>query len=241
VVTCFALCLGMGSAPKQELMINLACLTHPPQTQTTSHHLIEDVDMSMMHMVRAMWNAPSVPRYHLNAIYTEKTDARDSFAVDDLVNLALNQIEPPVLPSLTPADKWMIELQKRIAEDRVRQEEARRRPVQGGRDPRPQDGDGLPGGEVPHRPVGGGRQDGEDRSGDGRDDDGHHKSSDGAPTGGPRDAPRPLIDPRLCKKSPNTQAAAATLTMSELYDPSTSAVLQLGYADVTTPLSVPQR
>lgn len=203
----------MGSAPKQELMINLACLSHPPQTQSAGRHVVEEADMSMMHMVRSLWNAPSVSRQHLDAIYAEQAGHND---VQNYINLALNQTEPPILPPLTPADKWMIELQKRIAEDRARQEAARRRPIRGGRDPRPQDGDGLPDGEVPHRPVGGGRPGGGDESGDGRDDDsGSHKAPGDEHTGGSEDPPRPPIDPRLCKKSPNTQAAAATLTMSE--------------------------
>jgi hypothetical protein len=203
----------MGSAPKQELMINLACLSHPPQTQSAGHRVVEEADMSMMHMVRSLWNAPSISRQHLDAIYAEQAGDND---VQNYINLAVNQTEPPVLPPLTPADKWMIELQKRIAEDRARQEAARRRTIRGGRDPRPQDGDGLPDGEVPHRPVGGGRPGGGDKPGDGRDDDsGSHKAPGDGHTGGSEDAPRPPIDPRLCKKSPNTQAAAATLTMSE--------------------------
>jgi len=207
----------MGSAPKQELMINLACLSHPPQTQTTDRHFVQEADMnmSMMHMIKAMWDAPAVSRHHLDAVYADN-EAEESYSVDDFVGLAMstNQTEPPVLPPLTPADKWMIELQKRIAEDRARRDEARRRPARGDKDPRPQDGsdDGLPDGEVPHRPVGGDHRDGENGPHD--EDRGDRNSGDRDTHGGPRDAPRPPIDPRLCKRSPNTQAAAATLTMS---------------------------
>lgn len=212
VVTCFALCMGMGSAPKQELLINLTCLSHPPQTQTTDRHLVQDAEMSMSmaHVIRAMWEAPSIPRKQLDAFYAAQEDAANQH-VDNFVGLALtrNHTEPLVLPPLTPADKWMIELQKRIAEDRARQDAATRRPTRGGKIPSPQEGsgDGLPGGEIPHRPVEGGNQ---DRKGPRRG------GGDGRSTGGPEDAPRPPIDPRMCKKSPRTQAATATLTMSEL-------------------------
>jgi hypothetical protein len=197
VVTCFALCMGMGAAPKQELMINLACLAYPPQTRSfdlTSH------DMSVRQMVRSVWNAPDLSPQHLSSIY-------DDDVTSSVFNTQNNTADTPALPPLTPADKWMIELQKRIAEDRARQEAQRNHKATDRNSPVVRDGDDLPGGEVPHRPVGKAPQ-GEDQ--DPRSDD---------RTSNPNDRPHEIgqtapIDPRLCKKSPKTQAAAATITMS---------------------------
>ena len=189
----------MGAAPKQELMINLACLVHPPQTRSLDP---PTYDMSVRQMVKAVWNAPHISPHHLSSVY-------DDDVTSSVFQSGNSSVATPALPPLTPADKWMIELQKRIAEDRARQEERNDSKSHGRDSPIAGDGDDLPGGEVPHRPVGKAPQGDEE---DPRSDD---RSSD--PSDRPRKIEQPVpIDPRLCKKSPKTQAAAATITMSKL-------------------------
>jgi hypothetical protein len=188
----------MGAAPKQELMINLACLVHPPQTRSLDP---PSYDMSVRKMVEAVWNAPHISPQHLSRFYDDGSTLSVFYSGN-------NTNATPALPPLTPADKWMIELQKRIAEDRARQEERNGSKSHNRDSPVVRDGDDLPDGEVPHRPVGKAPQGNEE---DPRSDD---KSSN--PNDHPRKFEQPVpIDPRLCKKSPKTQAAAATITMSK--------------------------
>jgi hypothetical protein len=203
--------MGMGSAPKQELMINLACLAHPPQTQNTERFASDPAGgMTAMHMARSIWNAPSISKEQLARIYDDETN--QAFLTDSFVGHAINKTID--LPPLTPADRWMIDVQHRIAADRARRKEPKspqtQIPV-----PLPSDGDDLPGGQVPHRPVGSVPE---------KDRPSLPDADEDYPAGphGPRkhgnkhdeyDRKPVVIDPRLCKKSPNTLAAAATLTM----------------------------
>lgn len=236
VVTCFALCWGMGAAPKQELMINLVCLAHPPQTQT--HALVSEYydpmeGMSMRHVARAVWNAPRVRMGEVERYYEFKEREFQSVQgyADEVVVAAgdSNATRTMALPELTAADRWLIDVQRRIAADKAKQRLDAGRPLPGDEDiahsdlppmpsasPAPttptRPSDDLPSGEVPHRPVS-------------NPEDEPNVPERQKPVNSPERSSSPRkggemrpgeIDPRLCKKDPRTQAAAAKLTMSEL-------------------------
>lgn len=222
----------MGAAPKQELMINLVCLAHPPQTQTHSAAFGAPADpvdgMSMTHMARLLWNAPRVKMDEVNKYYDAKDQEEAVFSPQGYADEAAGtNALTGKLPELTPADRWLIDVQRRIAADRARQRLAAGHPLPGDEeiiregDPSslpsqspppaaspsptspPHAGDDLPSGEVPHRPVS-----------NPENGTAPVKEKPVAGVGRKGEARPGEIDPRLCKKDPRTQAAAAKLTMS---------------------------
>lgn len=200
-------------APKQELMINLACLAHPPRTATVSarsEFLPEDY--GVRHMVRDIWQgAPSQERLKYSSI--DDQDMRSLRGNSDFFIDADMTIAIP----LSPADKWMLDVQRRMAADRKRWNMGKGNQTR----------DGLPHGPVGGIPAGGGIENGPG----GVDPDGKngsvgvpgragepspHSRPDIGREGSRDEDPRPgEIDPRLCKKDPRVQAAAAKLMMSK--------------------------
>ncbi|GHJ85015.1 hypothetical protein NliqN6_1417 [Naganishia liquefaciens] len=212
IVICVAFSLGMGMAPKQELMINLACLAHPPRTATVSAH--EDFfaeDYGVVHLVRDIWRGP--PREES----FEDVWARDR----EMLSMSKGRptstaADMTISVPLSPADKWMLDVQRRMAADRKRWNAGKGNQTR----------DGLPHGPVGGLPVGGGIEDGPGKvdptAGKNGPDDiprgrepSPHSRPDIGREGSRDEEPRPgEIDPRLCKKDPRVQAAAAKLMMS---------------------------
>lgn len=202
----------MGMAPKQELMINLACLAHPPRTATVSSELdFLSEDYGVRHLVRDIWQGtPNEKSFEAlsrdeHEMYTLAEDPPFSTNADMTISIPLS-----------PADKWMLDVQRRMAADRKRWNAGKGNQTR----------DGLPHGPVGGLPVGGGIEgdsgqvelpDGKGGSGGvpgGREPSPHSRPDIGR-EGSRDEEPRPgEIDPRLCKKDPRVQAAAAKLMMS---------------------------
>jgi hypothetical protein len=191
-------------------MINLACLAHPPRTATVSpRSQFLPEDYGVRHMVQDIWRgAPSQDRLHSSSAQSEGMSLHgfDFSAEADMT------ISVP----LSPADKWMLDVQRRMAADRKRWS------IGKGNQTR----DEVPHGPVGGLPVGGGIEDGPERGGlpNGKNGSGNlpeqrepspHSRPDIGREGSRDEEPRPgEIDPRLCKKDPRVQAAAAKLMMS---------------------------
>ncbi|KAJ9117577.1 hypothetical protein QFC22_004427 [Naganishia vaughanmartiniae] len=201
---------SMGMAPKQELMINLACLAHPPRVSSATA-LTSDLpnDYGATDMLKDIWHSPR----HQNpqTLQTENQHDGTEWGVPDF-EFDLDRYVP-----LSPADKWMLDVQRRMAADRKRSQEGQ----VGGNHTR----DELPHGPVGGLPAGGGGNEGGVGSpANGSDsteptkpnkEPGPHSRPDIGREGGADEDARPgEIDPRLCKKDPRVQAAAAKLTMT---------------------------
>lgn len=193
----------MGIAPKQELMINLACLAHPPRTSSAMTNSSPiSAEYGIHHMVQDIWRGPARTSTLVATVQHEKTTTPHYTAADLDIDLYV---------PLSPADKWMLDVQRRMAADRKRRD-----PITGGNHTEI---------ELPHGPVGGlpAGSDGADIPADknptSKPDDGpgsSHSRPDIGREGSRDEEARPgEIDPRLCKKDPRVQAAAAKLMMSE--------------------------
>lgn len=211
MVISFALSLGMGIAPKQELMINLACLAHPPQTSSVMPRSEPSSDeYGVQSLVRDMWHGPAQAA-------TMDSTARDDYATSDF--------DVEIYVPLSPADKWMLDVQRRMAADR-----RRRNPAPGGNHTE----DGLPHGPVGGLPAGSDGADVPSGKNSTRQPSGGPGSSHSRPDigreGSRDEEARPgEIDPRLCKKDPRVQAAAAKLMMSESPFGSLNGVLKMQF------------
>ncbi|KAJ9110259.1 hypothetical protein QFC19_001662 [Naganishia cerealis] len=207
----------MGMAPKQELMINLACLAHPPKVSSLSS-LSYDLpkDYGATDMLRDIWQAET--RHQLPAHYQNN----QAFRIDDKnrgSEWSIPNLDSDVdhyIP-LSPADKWMLDVQRRMAADQKRSKD--------GQAASNRTHDGLPHGPVGGLPAGGDGQEGDvgfPESGNGSsgptvpgNQPGSHSRPDIGREGERDEEARPgEIDPRLCKKDPRVQAAAAKLTMT---------------------------
>lgn len=221
LVVSMALSLGMGVAPKQELYINLACLAHPPRTSSSSVGGGGGAgEMTMMEMTRRVWNAQpgDMERARLAEQAWEDAEKahsqwRDlapppSTSLPENVTITPNPIH---LPPLTPADKWMLDVQRRMAAEAERKRRLSQAPPGGNathsQPPMPTS-TSSPTGRVPHGPVGGLPP---------TDGDSEQPIPDRRPPARHNDEPdaRPgEIDPRICKRDPKTIAAAAKLSMT---------------------------
>lgn len=201
-----AVSLGMGSPPRSELYVNLACMAHPPaarqevvvsaQTFIERHERIlrseelewvsaRDLEVEMHNGVEVAFIP--VDQYHGQRII-------DPAIVGTLASNITRRT------NLSPADKWFIRLQHEIYEYRRNHPHTGRNTESGSVGP-------LPG---PDQPIGDGSG---QTPGDGKGEDkGEDHSDKGERTKG---GPFREIDPQLCKKDPKVQAAAAKLTMSE--------------------------
>lgn len=247
MIVSMALALGMGMAPKQELYVNLACLTHPPRSSTTSEGATATAigsgsasasgmgngvggaagnhprEMGMLEMTRRIWNADpewvkaserAEQARDLHFISVRSTEHKDDTTPLDNINTNFDiNPSPIVLPALTPADKWMLAYQRRIAAQvEKKKKQNNHTPWNKTRT----DNTSTPILHAPHRgPVGNLPPHG--------DNPGNIPASpvdDQSDTSGQYPGGRPIeeagpgeIDPRACKKNPATQAAAAKLSM----------------------------
>ncbi len=227
VITMLAIAMGMGAAPKQELLINLTCLAHPPRSQSAL--AAKPMDISAYSVAKAIWNMPSSQTQAPKQASSQRRSITSTNGTDPTMR--------PAVQPLTPADKWLLDLQRRIAADERRKRLAAQpavptvitgpdglpvqtvlpsnessdavtttvivsRTVASSRLPQPTGPIGdrpfpapLPSGPGQHPQT------------DPTHEDDHWENDDEIRPG--------EIDPRLCKKDPKTQAAAAKLTMSE--------------------------
>lgn len=209
VVISFALSLGMGIAPKQELMINLACLAHPPRTSSVmavSRPI--SAEYGVQHMVHDLWHGPARFSTPGREAVDQNLQSRSEYRVLDF--------DVDLYTPLSPADKWMLDVQRRMAADRKRWNSHR-----GAEGNHTQDG--IPDGPVGGLPAGSDGADGHNGVGvpSGENETGgkpgsSHSRPDIGREGSRDEEARPgEIDPRQCKKDPRVQAAAAKLMMSE--------------------------
>lgn len=224
LVVSMALSLGMGVAPKQELYINLACLAHPPRTSSASGATTSSGEMTMLEMTRRIWNArPEDVEQARLAEQAWDNNHDDDFAQwkEELAPGNVTITPNPIisLPPLTPADKWMLDVQRRMAAEAERKKRLSQAPASPGRNST-RGGDrsttttssprapSSPTGRLPHGPVGGlppHRDTDKDRA----------PPPSSPPSSGDDGGARPgEIDPRICKRDPKTIAAAAKLSMT---------------------------
>lgn len=192
--------LGMGMAPKAELLINLACLAHPPRQPSSMDFTAEQyIPMSI--------SPRSLSSNGLAAPWAQETHFQ--FAPNQ------SSIEIPTAPSpekRSPADEWFLKLQKDIYDYNLRHdhhsESSNHSRVSTSSAISASISQAMPTGPLPHQtgtPIG---TPGPDRppapkSGE----DGNSPSPNTTP-------PFHAIDPALCKRDPGVQAATAKLTMS---------------------------
>lgn len=202
-----AVSLGMGTPPRSELYVSLACMAHPPaarqevvvsaQTFIEEHEKIlksEELEWVSTHNREVeMHNGEEVVFIPVDQYRGQRII--DPTIVDTLTTNVTRQTD------LSPADKWFIHLQHEIYEYR------RNHPPHAERNTEPGSAGPLPG---PKQPIG---DDSGRNTGDGNGEDKGEDHSDKEE--GRRGGPFREIDPQLCKKDPKVQAAAAKLTMSE--------------------------
>ncbi|KAK8853429.1 hypothetical protein IAR55_004135 [Kwoniella newhampshirensis] len=212
-----ALSLGMVAPPRQELYINLACLAHPPSRD--SHEVMRDDDkfksLTMMGIESRGW-------YHSTGF--PMPPKRES---DNVVHMPMpggsipsNMPISTPRPPLSPADKWFLRLQHDIHEYETSHNKTKvpsrpqasqsplptRTAGPAPTEPLPRPTTPYPG--SPHPPI--------EAPVDSvpHDDTGESPADpDGNGPYGGGDSPYREIDPRMCKKDPKVQAAAAKLTM----------------------------
>lgn len=188
------LALGMGVAPRSELYINLACLAHPPQAPNSLQAISSMAEWGGNTVTPISMNILGVSTYHFESPTV-------SFPAPN------NSSLPPNNPSgehddISPADQWFYRLQKEIYE--YKRSHRLTSPSEGTStivQPRP-----TPTGPVPHVPE-------PTPSAPSPPDTGRHGEEGGSGTGA--EPPYRQIDPKICKKDPKVQAAAARLTMSK--------------------------
>lgn len=180
VVISFAMSVGMIVAPSQELMIMLACLSNPPASESSLFLVTQESQqdrprvhgggLSPIELARLVWNYG--------------TDSPTAAPQTQDQSFARNYYDWPKRDTesgnWTPAEKWMMDVQRSVAADRALQSY-----------------------QLPHQHA-------FDHSDLGLTVGRVNATIDLEPT--PMFVP---VDPSLCKRDPNTQAAAATLTMSE--------------------------
>ena len=183
IVAGMALAMGMAMAPRSELYISLACLSHPPQQHSA-------------HEIMLLSSAPDIWTHHAGI-----------WRSDDH-SLSLNASLPvkplPRQISRSPADAWFIKAQHDFYEFQMPHLLTKTSPSS----PAHTTSRETPSAPLPHPTV---------------PNDGSWNPNDSAPvsekpmpdTGRQANAPPyHQIDPSLCKKDPQVQAAAARLTMS---------------------------
>lgn len=186
------LALGMGMAPRSELYVNLACLAHPPQMPST--------------LTAEAVAEPPVARgfgmYSFHSLYMDSLFRATTEIGIGEGNLTDTIGIPSVPEDVSPADRWFYKLQRDIYEYEAKHQHRDKQPAwstsvvstptdHSSRVPKPTET--VPAREQPSTPSGG-REAGEPG------------------TAGP---PYRQIDPKICKRDPKVQAAAARLVMSE--------------------------
>lgn len=207
VIMGMALSLGMGSPPRSELYVNLACMAHPPtarqKTVMSALTIIEGHDRTLRSK-ESEWVSThdrDVGMHNSGGVVFIPVDQYPEQGIIDSNIVDTPHTNTTRRTNLSPADKWFIHLQHEIYEYRHKHS-----PHAGWRT-EPGKGPAAPG---PDQPVGNG-SDWNPGDGKGEDKGEDHSNGEEGRTGGPFRE----IDPQLCKRDAKVQAAAAKLTMSE--------------------------
>ena len=187
--------LGAGMAPRSELYINLACLAHSPQAPSSSEPGSAVQAMPPFH-------AQVVPRGFSSEIHDTGSWEEDNTVSVNTTIPSTSPSKPQNDDDLSAADKWVVKLQRDIYVYRLHHSHpaADRAPTSSPSRP-------LPSGPLPHLSTPG------DTPIEAPQD--NPAPSSPSVTDKTQKSPYHQIDPTLCKRDPEVQAAAARLTMSE--------------------------
>lgn len=206
VIMGIALSLGMGSPPRSELYVNLACMAHPPtakqKTVMSSLTIIEEHDRTLRSK-ESEWVSThdgDVGMHNSGGVVFIPVDQYPEQGIIDSNIVDAPHTNTTRRTDLSPADKWFIHLQHEIYEYRHRHS------PHAGWSTEPGKGPAALG---PDQSVGNG-SDWNTGDGNGEDKGEDHSNREEGRTGGPFRE----IDPQLCKRDAKVQAAAAKLTMS---------------------------
>ncbi|KIR68319.1 hypothetical protein I314_01819 [Cryptococcus bacillisporus CA1873] len=205
VIMGMALSLGMGSPPRSELYVNLACMAHPPtaeqKTVMSALIIIEEHDRTLRSK-ESEWVSThdgDVGMHNSGGVVFIPVDQYPEQGIIDSNIVDAPHTNTTRRTDLSPADKWFIHLQHEIYEYRHRHS------PHAGWSTEPGKGPAALG---PDQSVGNG-SDWNTGDGKGEDKGEDHSNREEGRTGGPFRE----IDPQLCKRDAKVQAAAAKLTM----------------------------
>ncbi|KIY31892.1 hypothetical protein I305_05525 [Cryptococcus gattii E566] len=205
VIMVMALSLGMGSPPRSELYINLACMAHPPtarqKTVMSALTIIDERDRTLRSK-GSEWVSThdgDVGMHNSGGVVFIPVDQYPEQGIIESNIVDAPHTNTTRRTDLSPADKWFIHLQHDIYEYRHKHS------PHAGWSTDPGKGPASPG---PDQSVGNGSDwnTGDGKGGDKGED---HSNGEEGRTGGPFRE----IDPQLCKRDAKVQAAAAKLTM----------------------------
>ena len=200
-----ALSGGMAAAPKSEIFINLACLSHPPRQPSSADNFdpqgyFRTSDLSL-----------NFPTPGLDEIHTTPWIDEDAFPI----NGSFPAIPSPPKQSRSAADEWFYRIQRQIYEYNLAHEHDHdhdHQPAQSSASATPTTSRTAPSAPIPHptNPPEKWPDDGDE------DSDPEPSPRPGSGSDPTRKLPFHVIDPALCKRDPGVQAASARLIMSEL-------------------------
>ncbi|KIR27801.1 hypothetical protein I307_04705 [Cryptococcus deuterogattii 99/473] len=205
VIMGMALSLGMGSPPRSELYVNLACMAHPPtarqKTVMSALTIIEEHDRTLRSK-ESEWVSThdgDVGMHNNRGVVFIPVDPYPEQGIIDSNIVDTPHTNTTRRTDLSPADKWFIHLQHEIYEYRHKHSPHAGWSTEPGKGPAE---------SGPDQSVGNGS---DWNTGDGKCEDKGEDHSNGEErrTGGPFRE----IDPQLCKRDAKVQAAAAKLTM----------------------------
>lgn len=207
VIMGMALSLGMGSPPRSELYVNLACMAHPPtarqKTVMSALTIIEEHDRTLRSK-ESEWVSThdgDVGMHNNRGVVFIPVDPYPEQGIIDSNIVDTPHTNTTRRTDLSPADKWFIHLQHEIYEYRHKHSPHAGWSTEPGKGPAE---------SGPDQSVGNG-SDWNTGDGKGEDKGEDHSNGEERRTGGPFRE----IDPQLCKRDAKVQAAAAKLTMSE--------------------------
>ncbi|KIR98789.1 hypothetical protein L804_03403 [Cryptococcus deuterogattii 2001/935-1] len=205
VIMGMALSLGMGSPPRSELYVNLACMAHPPtarqKTVMSALTIIEEHDRTLRSK-ESEWVSThdgDVGMHNNRGVVFIPVDPYPEQGIIDSNIVDTPHTNTTRRTDLSPADKWFIHLQHEIYEYRHKHSPHAGWSTEPGKGPAE---------SGPDQSVGNG-SDWNTGDGKGEDKGEDHSNGEERRTGGPFRE----IDPQLCKRDAKVQAAAAKLTM----------------------------
>ncbi|ORX39460.1 major facilitator superfamily domain-containing protein [Kockovaella imperatae] len=194
---------GMSAAPRSELYINLACLSHPPRQPSSMEDMTLAQDLQMS--------------------FSSLSNVESPWTSDLQTNVSVPTTDKP---AKSPADEWFLRMQREMYEWNMSHQQQASNP---GHDiPSSQSPSSTilyPSGPIPHPTQSPTDPDGQP----GQSDD--TPAGNGSQGSSPINSHPPFraIDPALCKRDPKVQAAAARLTMSMMLVAGILSALTTGY------------
>ncbi|RSH91465.1 hypothetical protein EHS25_009764 [Saitozyma podzolica] len=188
-----ALAMGMALAPRSELFINLACLSHPPQVPRSEPSQLSQVGQAGQ-AIQAL--SLSLPNRANQGDTVSPQITPGNWTGNEAIRI---NTTVPTQPDWTPADEWFLRLQRDIYQYKLHHVHSASPPSN-------------PPTAVPSQPLP--KPTGPAVPGESQPSPTPTPDDPSSPSNKPQSQP-PYheIDPRLCKKDPKVQAAAAKLTM----------------------------